>query len=86
MKREQSVLGLYADGPVGMDEPVFMMRVEARRLAIWAARQGLALPQTLEQAREHVGGLFGDVLQPLVDATATTAWLETTAEEGGRRG
>jgi hypothetical protein len=86
MERERSVLGLYADGPVGMADPIFMMRIEARQLAIWAAQEGLELRPTLQQVRNQVEGLFGEVLQPLVDATATTAWLETTAEEGGHHG
>jgi hypothetical protein len=86
MEQEQSVLSLYTDGPIGMDHPVFAMSMEARRLATWAAQEGLTLQQTLEQVRAQLTGLFGEVLQPLADATATTAWLEVAGSEGGDRG
>lgn len=86
MEREQSVLGLYTDGPIGMDHPAFAMRFEARRLAVWAAQEGLTLQQTLERVRAQLAELFGEVLQPLADATATTVWLEVAESEGGDRG
>lgn len=83
MDNSRGVLGLYTDGPIGMDHPFFMARVEARQFALDAARRGLQLEATLEGARERVASLFGEVPQALVDGTATTAWLCIQSDDGG---
>ncbi len=86
MELERGVLGLYTDGPIGMDHPIFIARTEARRCAAWAAGDGLSLREALVAVRKHVLELFGEVPQPLVDATATTAYLEAASAHGGRHG
>lgn len=86
MKGDRGVLGLYSDGPIGMDDPRFMVRVEARRVASWAAADGLDLQATLGRVQASVTELFGEAPQPLVDATATTAWLECAQARGGDHG
>jgi hypothetical protein len=82
MSDDRGVFGLYSDGPIGMDDPRFMVRTEARRVASWAADEGLDLHAALQRARDHVITLFGQAPQPLVDASATAAWLESAT---GRR-
>jgi hypothetical protein len=83
MNDDRGVLGLYCDGLIGMDDPRFMMRAEARMSASRAAQDGLSLEQTLALVRQRVWDLFGEPLQPLVDASTTTTWLEVKAAMGG---
>jgi hypothetical protein len=87
MKNEPSVLGLYADEPIGMDHPLFMARTEARMRARLAAQHGVPLAQAIANISHEIDGLFGDVPAPLVTATVTTAYLEAVAaREGGHIG
>jgi hypothetical protein len=86
MKTEPSVLGLYADEPIGMDHPLFMARTEARMRARLAAQHGIPLEQAIAKISDQINWLFGDVPAPLVTATVTTAYLEAAAaREGDQR-
>lgn len=79
MNEDRGVLGLYTDELIGMDHPIFMARVEARAGGALGARDGLSLDETLAEVRKRIAWLFGEVPRTLVDATATTAWLEATS-------
>jgi hypothetical protein len=87
MKNEPSVLGLFADEPIGMEHPLFMARTEARMRARLAAQHGVPLEQAIANITDEINWLFGEVPAPLVTATVTTAYLEAAAaREGERRG
>lgn len=87
MKNEPSVLGLYADEPIGMDHPLFMARTEARMRARLAAQHAVPLEQAIADISAEINWLFGEVPAPLVTATVTTAYLEAAAaKEGGHTG
>jgi hypothetical protein len=84
LDNERGVLGMYTDEPIGMDHPIFMARTEARHSAVWAAHEGLSLTEMLVAVRQRVLDLFDEVPQPLVDATATTAYLEALTSQARR--
>ena len=83
MDPERGVLGLYTDEPIGMDHPIFMARMEARQGGMWAAQDGLSLPEMLVSVHQRVLELFGEVPRSLVDATATLAYLEALSLQQG---
>ena len=82
-----SVYDHYTDGePMGMGDPLFMARTQARWGAGMAAKGGVQLPDALRAIRQRMQDLFGDVPLALVDATVTQVYAQhaESNSHGGR--
>ena len=76
----ENVFDHYTNGePIGMDHPLFMVRMQARIDAGWAAADGVPLAEALRSIRARMQDLFGDVPLALVDSTVTEVFAQHAA-------
>lgn len=75
-----SIFDSYTDGePIGMNHPLFMMRMQSRIDAGMLFDQGLPLVDAVRQTRARMQELFGGVPQALVDTTVYVVYAERRA-------
>lgn len=71
------------DEPIGMDHPLFMVRIQSRIDAGWAADDGVPLAEALRSIRARMKMLFGDVPLALIDATVSGVYAMHAANPAG---
>ena len=71
----KNVYSVYTDEPVDMAHPLFMARAQARLTASMLFRQNVPLSEAITAITRNIRAVIGDVPQPLVAATVTTAYL-----------
>lgn len=67
----------YTDGePIGMDHPLFMVRMQARIDAGMSAAAGVPLADALRSTRARMQDLFGEVPLALVDSAVVEVFAQ----------
>ncbi len=80
-----SVFDYYTDGqPIGMDHPLFMVRIQARMDAGRAWAEGVPLAAALRAIRARMQDLFGEVPLALVDAVVSECYAQHAAAGSAR--
>jgi len=81
-----SIYDHYTHGePIGMDHPLFMVRIQSRIDAGMLFEQDLPLDVAMRQTRARMQDLFGDVPLALVDTTVVATYAVLTAAKDGTR-
>lgn len=74
------VLPLYTDGPIGMDHPLFMAKMQAGIDARMAVDSGMPLSAAILGITARMRDLFGDVPAAMIAAQVSIAYATAAAD------